>query len=475
VAHVEIVCATHGCGQFICTTSEHEERLRRTHEVFYCPAGHHNYFAGQTLQEKQIKDLEARLANLQRSLSRYGDILEETQAEKRQLDTHGRSARLSAATSPDASAPQGASASRFKIICQNSTAQYPWRSAMPSPPSPRQRRKEREPEACNLTRSIRDRPRNADLHGSRRGSLDADGQGTETAASSRYGVAAGQVPAHLEAEAHERDPRTTLPRRMALVGRRQGTDTTEGIEMRTNIASSDHPLRLPRLRRGSGAPSGRLRIDRHALRPEPEREERELERVGPLPAHVDLVGGEVQSVRPAREHARRLSTVGGLRRLVLAPLGRFDRLLVLAASVACAAALLPAVAQAAIIRCQGNECYGTQAPDKIIGTTGFDFVFGNHGGDLLKLRSGHDMGDGGAGPDEILGGGGDDELYGAGGGDFIQGGRGHDRISGGSGGDDIDAQDGSKDIVYAGAGTDWCQIDVGLDEVHGCNFTGGVL
>jgi hypothetical protein len=45
VAHVEIVCATHGCGQFICTTSEHEERLRRTHEVFYCPAGHHNYFA----------------------------------------------------------------------------------------------------------------------------------------------------------------------------------------------------------------------------------------------------------------------------------------------------------------------------------------------------------------------------------------------------------------------------------------------
>lgn len=38
-------CATQGCQSTIHLHHDIEAKLRRTHETFYCPAGHSNYFA----------------------------------------------------------------------------------------------------------------------------------------------------------------------------------------------------------------------------------------------------------------------------------------------------------------------------------------------------------------------------------------------------------------------------------------------
>jgi hypothetical protein len=42
----------------ICLTPEHSERMHRTHETFYCPNGHSNYFPGRTAEQKQIDSLK---------------------------------------------------------------------------------------------------------------------------------------------------------------------------------------------------------------------------------------------------------------------------------------------------------------------------------------------------------------------------------------------------------------------------------
>lgn len=55
--HVEINCATQGCYAIITLHPADAARLRRTHETFYCPAGHHNYFAGKTDDEKRLERL----------------------------------------------------------------------------------------------------------------------------------------------------------------------------------------------------------------------------------------------------------------------------------------------------------------------------------------------------------------------------------------------------------------------------------
>lgn len=42
--HVHLTCATRGCAAVITVHPGEEERLRRTGESFYCPAGHMTYF-----------------------------------------------------------------------------------------------------------------------------------------------------------------------------------------------------------------------------------------------------------------------------------------------------------------------------------------------------------------------------------------------------------------------------------------------
>jgi hypothetical protein len=60
-SHVEINCARKGCYAIITVHPDDEARLRRTHETFYCPAGHSNYFAGKTTEEKRVEELERRV------------------------------------------------------------------------------------------------------------------------------------------------------------------------------------------------------------------------------------------------------------------------------------------------------------------------------------------------------------------------------------------------------------------------------
>ena len=55
--HRTFTCCHEGCGQVICFDPGVEERLRRTHEWWYCPAGHSQHFSGKTEQEKTIERL----------------------------------------------------------------------------------------------------------------------------------------------------------------------------------------------------------------------------------------------------------------------------------------------------------------------------------------------------------------------------------------------------------------------------------
>jgi hypothetical protein len=59
-------------------TPEQERKYRNTHESFTCPAGHSQYFSGQTEQEKKIEQLERRAKdwrkNWQREYERAEDL-----------------------------------------------------------------------------------------------------------------------------------------------------------------------------------------------------------------------------------------------------------------------------------------------------------------------------------------------------------------------------------------------------------------
>lgn len=54
-------CAERGCQSTIHLHHDVEAKLRRSHETFYCPAGHSNYFPGKTDEEKKLKAAEDRV------------------------------------------------------------------------------------------------------------------------------------------------------------------------------------------------------------------------------------------------------------------------------------------------------------------------------------------------------------------------------------------------------------------------------
>ena len=70
-------CATRGCQATIHLHHDIEERLRRTHETFYCPAGHSNYFPGKTSEQKRLAELEALAARLERQRDMWRDNAED--------------------------------------------------------------------------------------------------------------------------------------------------------------------------------------------------------------------------------------------------------------------------------------------------------------------------------------------------------------------------------------------------------------
>lgn len=67
-------CCVKGCGHTIHLHHDLKERLRRTHETFYCPAGHGQHFSGKTSEEKKVYQLEQRVR-------RFRDLWEDASAE----------------------------------------------------------------------------------------------------------------------------------------------------------------------------------------------------------------------------------------------------------------------------------------------------------------------------------------------------------------------------------------------------------
>lgn len=82
LAHVHVNCAKQGCFAVITLHPQEERRLRDTHESFYCPAGHSNYFPGLTKEERELRDLRWKVAYLER---RRGDALDAVMAATRAL------------------------------------------------------------------------------------------------------------------------------------------------------------------------------------------------------------------------------------------------------------------------------------------------------------------------------------------------------------------------------------------------------
>jgi hypothetical protein len=65
-----VSCAQRGCYATINLSPKGYGRLKRTGERFFCPAGHSNYFAGKTDEQKEIDRLTRDLDHTERDLTR---------------------------------------------------------------------------------------------------------------------------------------------------------------------------------------------------------------------------------------------------------------------------------------------------------------------------------------------------------------------------------------------------------------------
>ena len=95
-------------------------------------------------------------------------------------------------------------------------------------------------------------------------------------------------------------------------------------------------------------------------------------------------------------------------------------------------------AMAALIRCKGGVCRGTEQADDMRGTACADQIFSLGGNDQIVLKTGNDRANGGQGNDLIFGESGNDRIDGGSGVDRITGGDDADIIGGGTGNDVID-------------------------------------
>lgn len=69
LTHNQIACCHQGCYAIITLHPDDEARLRRTHESFYCPAGHSQSFRGKTKDQKRIEQLEHHRDSLREDLN----------------------------------------------------------------------------------------------------------------------------------------------------------------------------------------------------------------------------------------------------------------------------------------------------------------------------------------------------------------------------------------------------------------------
>ncbi len=133
------------------------------------------------------------------------------------------------------------------------------------------------------------------------------------------------------------------------------------------------------------------------------------------------------------------------------------------------------VASMDILPLPGDDFFGTEEADLIIGTAGSDRIYANGSDDTILAREGSDLIEGGAGDDRILGGSGNDVIYGQGGDDIIFGEAGDDLIFGGDGDDTIDGGAGDdtllgeagKDQLFGGEGDDSAFGGEDDDELYG--------
>lgn len=73
--HTTLSCCYEGCFAVITLHPEEERRLRRTHEDFYCPAGHVQAFRGKTKDQKEIERLERERDRAWKRVHRLNDDL----------------------------------------------------------------------------------------------------------------------------------------------------------------------------------------------------------------------------------------------------------------------------------------------------------------------------------------------------------------------------------------------------------------
>jgi Ca2+-binding RTX toxin-like protein len=121
-------------------------------------------------------------------------------------------------------------------------------------------------------------------------------------------------------------------------------------------------------------------------------------------------------------------------------------------------------ALAALIRCKGGACRGTEQADDMPGLPNADQIFSLGGDDQVTATSGNDRVNCGAGNDLISGESGNDRLDGGTGAGQIIGGEDADILIGGSGNDTIDAAAGDtldpvRDKVFCDSGFDRVTAD----------------
>lgn len=84
--HVHISCPRKGCYGIVTVHPQEDERLRRTGESFYCPAGHSMSFTpGPTKDQKRIQELERAVANWRSRTDEWRDTWEEERGLRQQL------------------------------------------------------------------------------------------------------------------------------------------------------------------------------------------------------------------------------------------------------------------------------------------------------------------------------------------------------------------------------------------------------
>jgi hypothetical protein len=91
---IHVACVEKGCGHTVCMTPATNGELRRTHDWFYCPAGHPMRYTGPTAVEEERDDLRKRLDHAQQRLSEWRGYYHRELVEQKRLRRLSRTCPL---------------------------------------------------------------------------------------------------------------------------------------------------------------------------------------------------------------------------------------------------------------------------------------------------------------------------------------------------------------------------------------------